>query len=97
MRDVTEAVFQGVPKKHHLNCGFSLNAYHERTQQEQTFNLLAEVTDFSLISRLFGGGKTPWYMYCAGMLEIFSCFFEWRELYGRNPLIITSLGDEKVS
>ena len=63
VRDVTEAVFQGVPKKHHLNCGFSLNAYHERTQQEQTFNLLAEVTDFSHVSRLFGGGKTAWYIH----------------------------------
>ena len=42
--DITEVVFQGVPKKHHLNCGFSLTAFHERTRQEQTFNLLAEVS-----------------------------------------------------
>lgn len=43
--EITEAVFSGVPKKHHLNCGFSVVSYHPTTQEEQTFNLLAESTD----------------------------------------------------
>ena len=47
VKDITEAVFPAVPKKHHLNCGFSLVAFHEKTKQEQTFNLLAEVTVIS--------------------------------------------------
>lgn len=45
VRDITEAVFHAVPKKHHLNCGFALVAFHEKSKQEQTFNLLAETSD----------------------------------------------------
>ena len=43
VKDITEAVFDAVPKKHHLNCGFSLVAFPKKSQHEQTFNLLAEV------------------------------------------------------
>jgi hypothetical protein len=45
VKDITEAVFHAVPKKHHLNCGFTLVAFHEKTQQEMTFNLLAETPE----------------------------------------------------
>ena len=34
-------MYSGVPKKHHLNCGFSVVSYHSHTQEEQTFHLLA--------------------------------------------------------
>ena len=50
VKDITEAVFHAVPKKHHLNCGFSLVAFHEKTQQEQTFHLLAEVYNMYIIN-----------------------------------------------
>ena len=42
--EITEVVFNGVPKKHHLNCGFSIVSFHPITQQQQTFNLLTEVS-----------------------------------------------------
>ncbi|XP_064387985.1 uncharacterized protein LOC135336189 isoform X2 [Halichondria panicea] len=43
--EITEAVYSGVPKKHHLNCGFSVVSYHPHTQEEQTFHLLAETPE----------------------------------------------------
>ncbi len=45
MVEITEAVFSGVPKKHHLNCGFSVVSYHPQTQAEQTFHLLSETPE----------------------------------------------------
>jgi len=43
--EITEIVFSGVPKKHHLNCGFSIIAFHPTTQQQQSINLLAETPE----------------------------------------------------
>lgn len=43
--EITEAIFTGVPKKHHLNCGFNIVSYHPLTQEEQTFSLLAETQE----------------------------------------------------
>jgi len=34
-----------VPKKHHLNCGFSVEAFHPDSQQKVTLNLLAETPE----------------------------------------------------
>ncbi len=45
MVSITEVVFNGVPKKHHLNCGFSVEAFHPETQQKVTLNLLAETPE----------------------------------------------------
>ncbi len=42
MTGITEVVFNGVPKKHHLNCGFTVEAFHPVSQQLITLNLLAE-------------------------------------------------------
>lgn len=42
---ITEVVFSGVPKKHHLNCGFTLEAFHPVSQQRVTLNLLAETPE----------------------------------------------------
>ena len=38
-------MYSGVPKKHHLNCGFSVVSYHPHTQEEQTFHLLEETPE----------------------------------------------------
>lgn len=38
-------MFNGVPKKHHLNCGFSVEAFHPVSQQQITLNLLAETPE----------------------------------------------------
>ena len=38
-------MYSEVPKKHHLNCGFSVVSYHSHTQEEQTFHLLAETPE----------------------------------------------------
>ena len=43
--DIAEVVFSGVPKKHHLNCGFSIIAFHPTTQQQQSINLLTETPE----------------------------------------------------
>ena len=59
VRDITEAVFHAVPKKHHLNCGFALVAFHEKSKQEQTFNLLAEVISAEFHLGGGGGHLTP--------------------------------------
>ena len=45
MVSITEAVFNGVPKKHHLNCGFSVEAFHPVSDQKVTLNLLAETPE----------------------------------------------------
>lgn len=45
MTSITEVVFSGVPKKHHLNCGFSVEAFHPVSQQQLTLNLLAETPE----------------------------------------------------
>ena len=43
VEEIVEAVFNGVPKKHHVNCGFTLTIYQSATGKRETFNLLAEV------------------------------------------------------
>ena len=43
--DIAEVVFSGVPKKHHLNCGFSIVAFHPTTQQQLSINLLTETPE----------------------------------------------------
>ena len=45
IEEVVEAVFNGVPKKHHINCGFSVVIYQSSTGKRETFNLLAEVKE----------------------------------------------------
>ena len=42
VKDITESVFNRVPKKHHINCGFTVIELLSRGE-EVIYNLLAEV------------------------------------------------------
>eukprot|EP00731_Ephydatia_muelleri_P017763 Em0010g861a len=45
IEEIVEAVFNGVPKKHHVNCGFSVVIYQSSTGKRENFNLLAETPE----------------------------------------------------
>lgn len=42
VKDITESVFNGVPKRHHINCGFTVIELL-KSGEEVVYHLLAEV------------------------------------------------------